>query len=365
MFPIGDTPNPKGFAWVNSLLIALNVGIFLLTWPMGQRPADPEDPNTRAYVEAISREARVPPAELQALEQQVSAYDTFVFEHGLRPAQPTAIDMLFSMFLHGGLMHLFGNMLFLWIYGNNVEFRLGPLLYLLAYLATGFAAGFGDILLRPGSNIPAVGASGAISGVLGMYLIWFPHNRVRMLLFLPPVVIRPFELPAPVVLLFYIVAENLLPALLGGGGATGVAYGAHIGGFLAGAALALMVALGARLWGGGKGKEVRETSTPADALTAGDELAAAGDPRAALASYQRALTLSPRGQTAAAAHLGAARVLLEGLGQPAAAYQHLYRAMQASPDPAEVEEVRRLMVAMQQQTRGVPMRMPGGLNIQA
>jgi membrane associated rhomboid family serine protease len=365
MFPIGDTPNPKGFAWVNTLLIALNVGIFLLTWPMSQRPADPNDPNTRAYLEAISREARLRPAELQQLEQHVSAYDTFVFEHGLRPGQPSGIDMLFSMFLHGGLMHLFGNMLFLWIYGNNVEFRLGPLLYLLAYLATGFAAGFGDILLRPGSNIPAVGASGAISGVLGMYLIWFPHNRVRMLLLLPTFAVRPFELPAPVVLLFYIFAENLLPALLAGGGASGVAYGAHIGGFSAGVALAIMVSLGARLWGGGKGREVRETSTAADALAAGDELAAAGDPRAALAAYQRALTLAPRGEAKVAAHLGAARVLLEGLGQPSSAYQDLYRAMKSNPAPAEVEEVQRLMAVMQQDTRTVPMRMPGGLRFQA
>ncbi len=365
MFPIGDSPNPKGFAWMNVLLIAINVAVFLFTWPMSQRPADPNDPNYRAYIEAVSREAQLPPAELQALGEQVSEYDMVVFEHGLRPAQPSAVDMLLSMFLHGGLMHLFGNMLFLWIYGNNVEFRLGPVLYLLAYLATGFAAGFGDILLRPGSNIPAVGASGAISGVLGMYLIWFPHNRVRMLLFLPPLAMRPFELPAPAVLLFYIVGQNLVPALLGGGGSTGVAYGAHIGGFIAGAVLALAVALGARLWGGGKGAEVRATSTAVDALAVGDELAASGDPRAALAAYQRALTLSSRGEAKVTAHLGAARVLLEGLGQPSEAYQHLYRAMQSSPSPAQVEEVRRLMAEMRAATRAVPMRMPGGLHFQA
>ncbi|MCU0253408.1 MAG: rhomboid family intramembrane serine protease [Acidobacteria bacterium] len=361
MFPIGDTPNPKGIAWVNSLLIAINIGVFLLTWPMSQRPADPNDPNTRAYLEAITREAGLPPEQLAAASEQLSAYEVFTFEHGSRPAAPSAVDMLFSMFLHGGLLHLFGNMLFLWIYGNNVEFRLGPILYLLAYLVTGFAAAFGDILLRPGSNIPAVGASGAISGALGMYLIWFPHNRVRMLLFLPPVAIRPFDLPAPVVLLFYIVAENLLPAFLAGGGATGVAYGAHIGGFIAGAVLALLVALGARLWGGGKGKQIRAAATPADALAEADGLAASGDPRAALSAYQRAATLAPRGETAAEAHLGAARVLLEPMGQPAAAYQHLVRAMKSQPSSAQVEEVRRLMAMMQQQTRAVPLRMPGGL----
>lgn len=365
MFPIGDTPNPKGVAWVNTLLIALNIGVFLLAWPMSQRPADPNDPNTQAYLEAITREAALPPEQLEAAAGQLSAYEVFTFEHGLRPAAPSAVDMLSSMFLHGGLMHLFGNMLFLWIYGNNVEFRLGPALYLLAYLATGIAAAFGDILLRPGSNIPAVGASGAISGVLGMYLVWFPHNRVRMLLFLPPLAIRPFELPAPIVLGFYILAENLLPAFLGGGGATGVAYGAHIGGFIAGAALALLVALGVRLWGGGKGKAVRTTATPAEALAAADELAAAGDPRAALTAYQRAATLAPRGETAAAAQLGAARVLLEQMGQPTAAYQHLYRAMQSNPSPAQVEQVQQLMAEVQRQTRAVPMRMPGGLRFQA
>jgi membrane associated rhomboid family serine protease len=369
VFPIGDTPNPKGVAWVNLLLIALNVGIFLLTWPMSQRPADPGDPRYRAYVEAFRQETDAPPDQLALLEQQLSDYDLFVFDHGLRPANPSPLDFLFSMFLHGGFMHLFGNMLFLWIYGDNTEFRLGRPGYLAAYLLTGFAAACGDMLLRPGSNIPAVGASGAISGVLGMYFVWFPHNRVRMLLFLPPFLIRPFELPARIVLLFYIVADNLLPALAPAllgleRRAGGVAYGAHIGGFVAGLLLALLVRLLTRARSGGA-EVAAEAGSPSGALAAADGLAASGDARGALGVYDRVLHDRPDRETAIAAHLGAARVLLRGLGQAALAYQHLYSAMQLGPSAEQLEEVRRLMAELRAATRGIPMRMPGGLHFQA
>ena len=141
------------------------------------------------------------------------------------------------MFLHGGFAHLAGNMLFLWIYGNNCEQRLGKLGYLVVYLATGFAASFGDIALRPDSNIPGVGASGAISGVLGLYIVWFPRNTVRLLVPIPPAFPR-FDLQARWVLGFYIIAQNILPAMMGGEG--GVAYGAHIGGFIAGMVLVVV-----------------------------------------------------------------------------------------------------------------------------
>ena len=104
------------------------------------------------------------------------------------------------MFLHAGFLHLFGNMLFLWIYGDNVEHRLGHVPYLFWYLATGVAATLFHMLGASGSQIPLVGASGAISGMLGFYFVWFPRNQVRLLWLLPPFVMQVFEVPARLVL---------------------------------------------------------------------------------------------------------------------------------------------------------------------
>jgi membrane associated rhomboid family serine protease len=194
------------------------------------------DPTFASLVVSVATDHELPrsawPALAQDLAESTSEYDLLVFRRGFRPAEPSWSAVFASMFLHSGLFHLLGNMLFLWIYGNNVEHRLGRVAYLAAYLLTGAAAAAGDALLRHGSGIPAVGASGAISGVLGFYFTWFPHNRVRLMLFLPFAMM--FELPARVVLGFYLVANNLLPWLLGGGSMGGVSYGAHIGGFVAG-----------------------------------------------------------------------------------------------------------------------------------
>src|SRR5262249_9957 len=128
-------------------------------------------------------------------------------------------------------------MSFLWIYGDNVERRLGTVGYLLTYLGTGIAATLFHWAGAPGSPLPVVGASGAISGVLGCYFVWFPRNVVRLLWLLPPFLGQVFEVPARVVLGLYLVAENLLPYLFASDDA-GVAHGAHIGGFLAGLAVA-------------------------------------------------------------------------------------------------------------------------------
>ncbi len=242
MFPIGDSPNPRSIAWVTYVLIAINVLVYVMCMPMMNAPADLESPAAREYLEMLRSQPGIPVDQIRAEASRLTQYNLFVYEHGSRPSHPSLLDMLYSMFLHGGLMHLFGNMLFLWIYGNNTEHRLGHVFYLLAYLATGYAAAFGDMLLRPGSGIPAVGASGAISGVLGMYFIWFPHNKVRLLFFLPfPPFAHLFELGARWVLGFYIIGQNIVPAFLGagaGGGGGGVAHGAHIAGFIAGVVLA-------------------------------------------------------------------------------------------------------------------------------
>jgi membrane associated rhomboid family serine protease len=140
-----------------------------------------------------------------------------------------ALPFLTSMFLHGGFMHLLGNMWYLWIFGDNVEDRLGHGKYIVFYLICGLAAGLTHTLLNPDSNIPSVGASGAIAGVLGAYLVSYPWARVSTLV---PILfyMQIIEIPALIVLGFWFLMQ--LFSASGGGG--GVAWWAHIGGFLAG-----------------------------------------------------------------------------------------------------------------------------------
>lgn len=240
LFPIGDTPNPRFTPWVNWALIALNVLVFLaFTLPLSQQPADPTDPLLLQYV-SVLREA-YPSLSAADLAQGLTAYDSFVFEHGYKPGAPSLSDLFSAMFLHAGLGHLLGNMLFLWIYGDNVEHRLGHLRYLLVYLLSGVAATLGFALLAGGSMTPLVGASGAISGALGLYFVFFPRNRVKVFVFLFPFIMRVFLVPARLVLGVYLLWDNVLPLLISGSSGGGVAYGAHIGGFVAGVLIALGV----------------------------------------------------------------------------------------------------------------------------
>ncbi len=141
-----------------------------------------------------------------------------------------------SMFMHGGWMHLIGNLWFLWIFGNNVEDSMGHLRFVLFYLVTGLAAALAHIWTDPGSTIPMVGASGAISGVMGAYVVLYPRARIDTLFWFV-FFIRVIPLPAWVMLgywMFLQLAGSASTALGGGGG---VAYGAHIGGFIAGVIL--------------------------------------------------------------------------------------------------------------------------------
>ena len=146
---------------------------------------------------------------------------------------------LFSMFLHGGWEHLIGNAIFLWVFGNNIEDVMGAPRFLVFYLLCGLAAAAAHVLAGPASPIPTVGASGAISGVMGAYVILFPRVRVRML-FILVIFFRVIPLPAWLVLLWWLALQVLigLPLLAGVGDlAGGVAVWAHVGGFLAGALL--------------------------------------------------------------------------------------------------------------------------------
>ncbi len=148
---------------------------------------------------------------------------------------PPALTLLTSMFLHGGFMHILGNLLYLWIFGNNVEDALGHGRFLVFYLLCGLAAAFAQALPNPDSTIPMIGASGAISGVLGAYLLLYPHARVLVLVplgFFTRLVYLPAWLMLGLWFLFQIV--NTLAAA---GERGGVAWGAHLGGFLAGMVL--------------------------------------------------------------------------------------------------------------------------------
>jgi membrane associated rhomboid family serine protease len=150
-----------------------------------------------------------------------------------------ALTVFTSMFLHGGLFHVGGNMLYLWIFGNNVEDSLGHARFAVFYLLAGVAAALAQTAVNPSSAIPMVGASGAVSGVLGAYLLLFPYARV-LVLFMIGFFWRFLYVPALIVLGFWIVVQffNGLVSVAATGGETGgVAWFAHIGGFLAGLAL--------------------------------------------------------------------------------------------------------------------------------
>ncbi len=147
---------------------------------------------------------------------------------------PSWLTPLSSMFLHGGFMHLAGNMLYLWIFGNNVEDAMGHGRFVIFYLLCGIAAVFGQVLQDPGSQIPMIGASGAISGVLGAYLLLYP--RARVLVAVPlGFILHTMRLPAGIVLVLWFVIQ--IVSSLAAGGGPGVAWFAHIGGFIAGMAL--------------------------------------------------------------------------------------------------------------------------------
>jgi membrane associated rhomboid family serine protease len=370
--PIGDAPNPKGTPFVTYALIAANVAAFLLlNVPLGSRQADVNDPAFPEYVEVMSRELQGR-ADLSQIAAQTSAYDLFAFEHGYRPNAPQVADLLSCMFLHGSFMHLFGNMLFLWIYGDNVERRLGALQYLFWYLATGVVATLAHALVFSSSAVPLVGASGAISGVLGFYFLWFPRNTVRMLAFLPPFLMQVFQIPARIVLGMYLLFDNLVPLLFAGEG--GVAHGAHIGGFIAGGMVAWVMdrrglaarpatieAAAARPSGADAVRaaladgrledaargyfaltapEARGALGPDEAVSLASWLRAAGHSDAALVLLRRVIRDVPRGAGLAEAHALAGTILLDDRREPTAAYQYLLAALELGPRPETAAAVR-------------------------
>ena len=169
--------------------------------------------------------------------------DAFIYAFGLVPAFFSVINVFTSMFVHGGIAHLAGNLLFLWIFGDNVEDRLGHGRFLMFYLLCGFAAAVSQAVLNPSSLVPMVGASGAIAGVMGAYLVLYPRSRVLMLFPFPPIL---FELPAVFFLVMWFLVQflngvNQLPIFERNAISGGVAFWAHVMGFVAGLLLVMVM----------------------------------------------------------------------------------------------------------------------------
>jgi membrane associated rhomboid family serine protease len=235
MIPLKDDVVSQSLPFVTVALIGLNVLVFL-------------------YQLSLGIDARGPGAD---------AAEAFVVEFGVIPCRLTHscpgplvqvadefphpwVTIFTSMFLHGGLLHVGGNMLYLWIFGDNVEDILGHARFLFFYLVSGLAAVVGQTLISPTSSVPMIGASGAVSGVLGAYLLLFPHATILTLVTFG-FFIKFMRVPALVVLGFWIVLQlingyiTVSAQTMGRGETGGVAWFAHIGGFLAGMLLLFLI----------------------------------------------------------------------------------------------------------------------------
>jgi rhomboid family protein len=222
LFPVGDDNTRRGTTpYVNYLLIAINIFVYIFLQTDAFTYGYSVVPWEITHNEDLSRIIRVGDTSLR-----------------LYPGpSPVYLTLLTAMFMHGGIGHLFGNMLYLWIFGDNVEDRMGHMKYFIFYIICGLLASGAHIFFAPDSLIPSLGASGAIAGVLGAYLVLFPHQGVRVFFFGGIVV-----LPALIVigiwgLMQFFSGFGSLGRIGTGGG---VAYMAHIGGFIAGLLLVFL-----------------------------------------------------------------------------------------------------------------------------
>ncbi|MBI5902594.1 MAG: rhomboid family intramembrane serine protease [Deltaproteobacteria bacterium] len=215
MIPLKDDIPSSTFPFVTISIIVINVLVFVYQTAIGIQGAET----------FIYRTAAIP-------------YDiTHFLDAPTRSVAPPPFTILTSMFVHGGLFHIAGNMLFLWIFGDNVEDTLGHFRFVIFYLFTGTAASLTHIIMEPASTVPMIGASGAIAGVLGAYFILFPKANIKTLIFLF-FFVSVVRIPAVVFLGFWFVLQLLSS---GAAGAGGIAWYAHIGGFIAGAATVLLL----------------------------------------------------------------------------------------------------------------------------
>jgi membrane associated rhomboid family serine protease len=228
VIPLRDDNPTRRFAWVTAVLIVLNVGIFLLV-----QPREPTDTARFDYQHAAVP-CEVTTGEPLAIDEIRDPSTTHCERDSPFPApfphKHVLLAIVVSMFLHGGWLHVGGNMLFLWVFGNNIEDRLGPVRYLVFYLVAGVVATLTHIAMQPDSTIPVLGASGAIAGVMGAYLVWFPNAEVLSLLFVVVARIR-----AKWWLLLWFASQFFINPN------EGVAWAAHVGGFVFGALAAFLL----------------------------------------------------------------------------------------------------------------------------
>ena len=245
VFPLYDDNSDRTTTpVVNYILIAINILVFVFLQQLGTNEKFTYAFSTVPGEILTGRDIKTPD---RIVEHPVTGQQLLI--PGLQPTPFSVyLTLIFSMFMHGGIAHIAGNMLFLWIFGDNVEHRLGHFRYLIFYLLTGVIASLAHVVTTvmfatdPGSLlIPSLGASGAISGILGGYLVLHPHRRVTVILFRFLT-----DVPAYVAIGIWFAFQLIsgLGMLGGGSQQGGVAYAAHVGGFVAGLVLVKVFALG-------------------------------------------------------------------------------------------------------------------------
>jgi membrane associated rhomboid family serine protease len=240
VIPLKDYNPTRRFPVITLVLIAINIGVYFFV----QRPYDKSTSQAAFSYQVAAIPCEVVhgrPLTRDEVVQTLQANDDTACESRPAPGDPPVfpnkavfLALLYSMFLHGGLFHLGGNMLFLWIFGNNIEDRMGVPGYIGFYLLAGLVASAAHILVQPDSTVPVVGASGAIAGVMGAYVVLFPNVKIRSLILL--IVIPLFrDISAKWWLGFWFLTQFFTNP------DAGVAWVAHVGGFLFGALVALLL----------------------------------------------------------------------------------------------------------------------------
>ena len=234
MIPIGDedTGRPDVIPYINLAIIAINVVVFLY------QLVDPNFTNGYSAVPAeITRGIDIVGPQQLVLPDGTTA----IIDEAPGP-MPIWLTLLTSIFMHGGWLHIGGNMLFLFIFGDNIEKAYGHVKYVIFYLVCGIIASLAHVFSQPDSIIPSLGASGAISGVMAAYLVLFPTNRIKVLLTLGFVLLRPIMVPAVVMIGVWALLQfvNGIGSIAVTDQTSGVAYWAHIGGFIAGVVITLL-----------------------------------------------------------------------------------------------------------------------------
>jgi membrane associated rhomboid family serine protease len=255
MIPIGDSPKSRRTPWVTYAFITLNVLVFIRTATLDDSfPATVQEARAE-YRDQVTGDC------YGFVQTRPTDVDRFYCRWSFQPQEwfdavrgesdvpdmnrgLVLVTILTSIFVHGGLLHILGNMLFLWVFGDNVEDRLGHAFYAVFYLLGGFVASLTQGWVEPDSLVPTVGASGAVAAVLGAYIVYFPKARVTTLLPFFPFILIPFAVPAFIMIGLWFL-QNLLSGFATlspevGTPDSGVAFFAHIGGFVFGAIVAFL-----------------------------------------------------------------------------------------------------------------------------